>query len=336
TSLSASAGQSAVVARANEAAADNKINGVIHTFASADVQVGSWNTSTHIFIPNGTPSNAVKLKGKEVVPLMFGKLINKPSVTVRSTAIACAASRLPGFTGLSGFSMLNNTFIGSYNSASVTNPTHADHSGKASAGSNGLVTGGNNSVLSGDLILGPDGEHAGLDLVDGGNVITGPVLAPPAQAPWNPRANPGGISQAYSVGAPEGAGGGAGADVTLPGGTYWFTSLSVGSNLSFSGPATLYINGNVDLRGSIKAYQSVPANVKIFQIGADRTFGSTTTDGASLWAVVSAPTSALSSKNNFTFHGSGVFNSIDVKNNADFYLDEAIGSLAPASIALVQ
>ncbi|MEA2709510.1 MAG: hypothetical protein QOF78_2111 [Phycisphaerales bacterium] len=306
-------GKDAVLAKANQAAADNKVNGVTHTFLAADLQVGSWNTSTRVFTPNGSPSNAIKLTTKEVIPLMLGNVIRKPTVTVRSSAIAYGGQRLPGFTGLDGFDLENNAFIGSYKSATVKNPNHANRNGKSSVGSNGVISAGNNSVISGNLVLGPGGSNNGLSITDGGSVVAGTPVVAPAEAAWNPGINPNNISKTYSVSS----------NVTLPGGTYWFTSLTVTSSLTFSGPAIVYINGDFDLQGSIKAYQNVPSNLRIYQIG-HHTFGNIDANGAMVVAVVSAPKSSLISKNNFTFYGSGLFKNIDLKNNADLFVDEDV------------
>ncbi len=40
----------------------------------------------------------------------------------------------------------------------------------------------------------------------------------------------------------------------MPGGTYWFTSLTISNQLSFSGAATLIVNGDVNLSSSLYAY----------------------------------------------------------------------------------
>ena len=52
-------------------------------------------------------------------------------------------------------------------------------------------------------------------------------------------------------------------------------------------------------------------------------------------AYVIAPGANFAAKNNLVFRGSGFFNSIDVKNNADFFYDESLG-LAKNSVTVVQ
>ena len=63
-----------------------------------------------------------------------------------------------------------------------------------------------------------------------GSPLTGPVI--PA---WSPGTNPGSVPQSYTVTT----------QTTLPGGTYWFTSLTIRAQLSFSGPAVVYVNGQI-------------------------------------------------------------------------------------------
>ena len=120
-----------------------------------------------------------------------------------------------------------------------------------------------NGHLFGNVQLGTSGS------VDPGLQVTGStthyssLLAAPSMPAWSPGVNPGGIPQNYTVSS----------NTTLPGGTYWFTALNIDNNLTFSGPATVYINGNVRIDSDLTAYGNIPANLTIYQLGANRTFG---------------------------------------------------------------
>jgi hypothetical protein len=299
------------------------VNGLTHTFAAGDVQVGSWNEQTRVFTNNGTPRNAVRLSTVAVVPLMLGNVIQKPSVTVRATAVAKVAGR-GGMTSLNGFEFKNNGFVGSYDSSLTTTPTEASAGGNVSLATNGNIEFQNNGTINGDLLLGPGGS------VDGGWTITGTTtnqntaIVPPAEPAWAPAANPGSITNGdYTH-----TGG------TLLGGTYWFTSLTVNAPLTFSGPATVYINGNVTMDANnspITAYNSRPANLTIYQIGPDRTF--TAKNNTTITAVVIAPRTAFEAQNKIDFYGQFVFSSVLLKNTANFFFDE---SAAPRSASLVK
>ena len=310
------------IAKAIDAANDNTCDGTAVTLTSSDIVKGYYDTAAKTFTPNGTPTNAIKVTcdrvGANGIPMLFTGWLGVARANARTTVIAYAKpANLSGVTGLNSITMNNNAFIGSYNSAVTTNPTHANHNGNSGIGSNGAISAGSGGILSGNLILGPSGSNSGLTLTDGGTVINASTaLVPLGDPAWTPSGNPGGVPQNYSVGS----------NTTLTGGTYWFTSLSISSNLSFSGPATLYINGNVDLQGELTAYQSIPANLKIYQIGSNRTFGNSSANDITIYAVIMAPNSAFSAKNNLKFYGSSVFKTIDVKNNADIYYDESLGS----------
>ena len=136
---------------------------------------------------------------------------------------------------------------------------------------------------------------------------------------WSPTGNPGGLGLTMTGG-------------NLVGGTYWVTSINLASNLTFTG-ATIYVNGNININlRSITAYNGIPANLKIYQLGASRTF--TAGNNSSVKAVVTAPTSDFSSANGFDFYGMCFFNSIFCNNNAHWFYDENSGAVQ--QLAIVQ
>jgi hypothetical protein len=323
--LGVKSGKNTVLARANAAAADNLVDGVAPTFALADVQVGSWNSSTRVFTNEGKPYNAVKLTATQVIPLMLGGVVQKPNVTVRVTAIARAAS-LSGVMGLNGITFHNNAFVGSYDSSVTTTPTENGAGSNVTVYSNTIIEGKNNGTIKGDILSGPDGviiAHNWNVTGQQGELET-PITAPVVPA-WNPTSNPGSISNGNYVhpGGP------------LNGGTYWFDSLTLNGPLSFNGPATVHVNGNITINGNnsdITAYQSRPPNLKIYQLGQNRTF--TTNNNVTINAVVVAPDSAFVANNQLDFYGMVIVSSITLKNNARFFFDES--SAIEQTAALVQ
>ena len=120
----------------------------------------------------------------------------------------------------------------------------------------------------------------------------------------------------------------------LPGGTYRFNNLTIDlqSTLTFTGPASLYVRGDVILRngGSALAYRSIPANLRIYQDGSGVRFE--TFNNAVITAVVIAPGSAFIANNNFIFRGACLFDSITCWNNGEFYFDETAGEVAALSL----
>ena len=125
--------------------------------------------------------------------------------------------------------------------------------------------------------------------------VTEPFAAPESPA-WSPASNPGGISQNDTVGS----------STTLAGGTYYFTALTINATLQFSGPATLYVNGDIDLNGAIKPTSLKPAELTIYQIGS-HTFGDSKSNNMDIVAVIIAPDSDFVAKNSMSLRGSAIW-----------------------------
>ena len=310
---------SMVLAKANEAAADNKVDGEVPVFSAGDLVLGNWKTQTRVFTPAGRPQNALRITSLQTIPLLLGNAVNKPSVTVRAAATAHA---IPiGIVGLDGISFKNNTLFASYDSRVTTNPNPGLCNPNATLSSNGIVDGQNNAVVRGDIYYGPAGGVSYSGTLTGASQQLATTIASPTEPTWSPTGNPGGAPQAFVNNT---------MNAVLPGGTYWFTSFTVNQPMRFAGPATLYVNGNISLLANVLPHNEIPSNLTIHQIGASRTF----TAQNSLCARVIAPRTAFSSTNTFTFRGTCIFKTMLVMNNCNFYMDEA----APAvtGIAIVQ
>ncbi|HYO10887.1 MAG TPA: TadG family pilus assembly protein [Tepidisphaeraceae bacterium] len=311
-------GLAKALGRANEAAGGNYVNGVKAAFNASQIEVGYWNSSARTFTPVLRPHNAVRLVTSVTVPLVFGGIIGMPTCTVRASTVARC---LPiGIAGLNSIDFKNNTFIGSYDSSVTVTPTQVTAKNNGVLLSNGTIGGKNNGQMHGDIYVGPGGS------VETGWAITGAVgnlssaVPTPADPAWSPVGNPGGAGAACTGGS-------------LVGGTYWLTSVNLSSNLTFTGPATLYVNGDININGrSITAYQGIPSNLKIYQIGTNRTFSCG--NGSSVKACISAPGSDFSSANGFDFFGVCVFRTITCQNNARFFFDEDAGTVE--ALAIVQ
>ncbi|HEV7300913.1 MAG TPA: pilus assembly protein TadG-related protein [Tepidisphaeraceae bacterium] len=326
---SATAVQNAILA-----AADNTADGSSVVLTSADVMVGNWNTTTRVFTANGSPRNAVQVtarrtqaRGTAVKLTWTGTVPGAPSsVNVGATATAYAeGSVFKGFIGLSSFVAKNNSVGVSYRSSSNVDPNPGNASTRGMFGTNGVMDGKNNGKVFGDLYLGPAGSNDGISVTGSIRSMSSAIPEPVLPA-WNPGTNPNSIPQAYSAGTAQ-----------LAGGTYWFSSLRVTGALSFSGPTTLYVNGNVDLSGSLLAHNSIPSNLRIYVLGSGRTFGDDSSNDVEICAQVLAPGAALEAKNNMKFRGRGIFRSIETKNNAEYYYDEDDGPAGPSSsISLVK
>lgn len=312
-------------------AANNKCDGSGVVLDPVDIEFGTWTDATRTFtVLTGAAqndANAMRITARRIaarstaIPLVFARLIGRNTCDITAVAIAKATFGPGwGFTGLDSVTIKNNTWFVSYNSSVDPTPTLGTVYGNALVGSNGLIFAENNDFLWGNAQLGPSGS------VDPDLSVTGTTykyttpLAPPAMPGWSPGVNPGGIPQDYHVTS----------TTTLPGGTYWFTKLNVDSALSFSGPATVYVNGNVLIDSDLKAYNSIPSNLKIYQLGANRTFGDSKANNVDIWADIQAPGSDFLLNNKLTFYGTAIFETITTRNDSIFFVDEAAGMGAVA------
>ena len=319
-------GVSTAQSYAVDAANDNNADGTAVVIdPAADVEFLHWNKSDRTYVvlsgPARSTANALRVTASRTaangggVQLMFSRVLGKTSQDVRASSIAYIEQRRPsGIIGLSGITLNNNTFVASYNSAANTNPNASTASSSGSLGSNGTITGGSNNTVQGNVALGPSAPSPTGVTISGSTVRLGSPLTAPADPAWTPVTNPNGIPQNYT----------ASGSVTLPGGTYWFTSIAVRGSLRFSGPAVLNVNGPIMVSGSLQPLSQIPADLRINQLG-DNAFNDDDFNGMDIVADIVAPRADFFAKNNLTFRGRMIVDRIQVLNNADFYYDLNLG-----------
>lgn len=304
--------------RAIATAAQNEFGGSAFSLGSSEIEFVSWDnatqSSTVLSGANRSLANAIRVSATRTVSLTLARVIGRDTIDLTASSIAMIQDTPLGFVALESLKVKNNTFIGSYNSSSTTDPTQAGANSKAALTSNGDIEGKNNNVVKGNIVLGPNGTVDGF-IETGTTQRKAADIETPADPLWAPSGNPGGVPQNYT----------ASGTVTLPGGTYWFTSLTVNGTLSFSGSATIYLNGNADVNGNLHAANKIPANLLIYQIGANRAWGDSKNNNVDIIAAISSPGGTLTAKNNFDLRGSILFKHVEFKNNADIFLDEALG-----------
>lgn len=320
---------SAAQTNAENAARDNNADGTAVVLApSTDIEFGTFNDSTKTFTPltGGAQSSADAIRvttrrtaaSGNAVPLFFARVVGRTICDVRAQSVARYQPdpTYRGIVGLNGITMGTNTFVGSYNSGTTTAPTEATAASAGNLYSNGTISAASGSDLKGNVVLGPSAPNPVGFAITGTTTHTTSPLVASATAAWTPAPNPGGVPQNYT----------ASGNVTLTGGTYWFTSLTVNGTLSFSGPTTITVNGPIEVNGALRAYNLIPGNLKIYQIGS-YTFADSDNNGNNidLVADISAPSATFAAKNNLTFRGRMVAGSISVKNNSDVYYDSALG-----------
>lgn len=303
--------------KAQAVAAQNTCDGTAVTLLASDVETGTW--SNGAFTAGGSTPNAIRITARRIaargnaIELFFARVLGMRTCDVSASSIVRRTTGgMRGFTGLDGIEFKNNAFIGSYQSSVTTNPSPGSSTGNGELQSNATVKFKNNATVNGNVTLGPGGDvESNNNLTISGSTVTqSSAHTAPALPTWSPVANPNGVPQNYTVNS----------NTTLPGGTYWFTSLNISKRLTFSGPATVHVNGNIWTDDSIVTYQSKAANLTIYQHGSSRTFD--VDKDLTLVANVYAPGSDLTGNNKLHLHGSGVYKSILAKNNAEFFFDE--------------
>jgi Flp pilus assembly protein TadG len=312
--------QNAVVA---SAAANTADGASVVVDPNNDIDFGTWSNGTFTVLTGASQSSANAIRVRcahtaakgNAVNVIFGSLIGITSedVSAQSTATG-TPTMLAGFIGYAGITAKNNTTFGGYSSSVTTNPTTNSMDANMRVGSNSFITAKNNDEIDGDDILGPGATIDGFTVLGNPSNLSSPIPTPTMPA-WNPGTNPNSIPQNYTVGT----------TTTLPGGTYWFTSLTLNADLTFSGAAVVYVNGSISVYGTLAPTSGIPSDLTIYEYGSSTSFGDSGSNGMNITARVFAPNTDFTAKNNLFFAGTGVFNTITTKNNANFYYDEDQG-----------
>src|SRR5947207_929561 len=73
----------------------------------SSVEKGYWDASAGSFIPDGTPTNALRVIATRSVPLFFMQVLGRQSETVTATSVVRLAGKTPNFIGLAGITAKN-------------------------------------------------------------------------------------------------------------------------------------------------------------------------------------------------------------------------------------
>ena len=308
-------GSQQVRTRALAAASYNRTEGRSVALASDDVRIGKWDEAAGSFEPTSVSPNAVEVVIQRTeeqgnpVGLMFGGLFEQYSADVSVVAVArlTEGSTTPSFVGLESVEAKNNTLL---TFDSTQGPASgANLQGSAMLGSNGTIT--FNKPPQGDaavIVLGPDGSYSS----GSAKYLDTELSYPPTETPTVPSKGVLNVTQS----------------MVLPAGTHYYTSIVFSNNtdLSFAGPATLYVRDNIVFAqgNTITAANGIPSNLKIRIIGGASSYvGGANANNVDITAEVYAPDSDLTSKNNAYIRGSGIFRSMYAKNNLELYADRA-------------
>ena len=328
------------LSRANWVAAQNPVDGTTHTFPSADVEVGKWDTATRTFTPGGGSPNAVRVTGRRTaatgnpVPTAIAQSIGVNSVDVTVQSVALVRVSGYGVVGLNYIYMSGNS-SDSYWSQGATGGTMGEY---GSIASNGPI------VLQGSSSVHGDARPGIGKQVFGGHAVTGntaplesPLVYPNGDAGNYAYVNnnslvPSTFKQASSLKVSSNK------TLTLPGGNYYFNNIEIGGTISFTGPATIYCYGDFNMYGHAQTSGNLPGNLKL--VMCPDTSGNppgtvNIGSGASLYADIYAPQSDITLSGNGDIYGSVVGRSVSMTGTSTIHYDLALDP-ENGRIALVQ
>jgi hypothetical protein len=324
------------VAKAQAAAADNKVDGSTATVLSANVVPGNWTGST--FTANGTPRNAVRVTAERVKSKgtgMNGVLAQAlgwtmPDIT-GSTTVAITYQAPYQWAGLSSvdLSASNSSYkVTSYDSSNL--PAGEQ---KTVVKSNGTVTVSGQANVNADIGYGSNANIGGSATVTGTVAQNANALAFP---PGSQVANLSGVTPVYSATTDLTVN----TNQTLPGGTYVIKNCNVSNcTLNFTGPTTIVLTGNFNASTvSFNTYNNLPANLKIIAT-VPGTAINITNPTATLNADFYAPQSNFSYSSAAGYgalRGRGVFNTLNASGaGAQLWYDRALTASSLSKKAVI-
>lgn len=310
-------------------AAQNKVGGTAVALATTDVVVGYWNSTSQTFTAAGTPTNAFQVNGTltaakgNAVRLYWAPLFGQSTCDVRATAVATYKAAGYGMVGLNYIKMGGNS------SDSYWNTTGTTGGNDGSIASNGNITLGGSSSISGEAHPGIGKSVNNPNAVTGSTApLTSPLVYPNGSAGSYATTNNNGYApSAASAGISSGS---LNVDknktLILPAGNYYVKdfNVSAGGTLSFTGPATVYIYGNLTMGGNAETSGSLPTNLNIVMCpdASGNPPGSVSIGGGSaLYADIYAPQSALVMSGSGDLYGSVVALSIDMTGSSAVHYD---------------
>jgi Flp pilus assembly protein TadG len=296
-----------------------------------DVELIRWDESTRTYQPasSSVKPNAVKVaihrtnaRGN-AVNLPFARMIGWNTCDVHGAAIAMASPQRFAAVGLDFITMGGNS-TNAYRSNAI-NAAGNSFTAKGDIASNGDITLTGSTVVSGNAWAGVGKRVLGANHVTGTSSNVSSPLIYPAEDPGNAAT----VNDNYSM--PSTAirntvdiDLGNQNSVRAPGGTYYFRNLTMGagSELNFTGPATLYLTGNLSLGGHAITNGDLPKNLRIVLLSPGSKVS--LSGGTDLFADIYAPLSAITISGNGDIYGSIVGKSIAMSGEAGIHYDMSL------------
>jgi hypothetical protein len=327
--------------RAISLASRNKADGTSVTLdRTLDIEFGVWRRTTGTFtVLTGTAragANAVRVTPRRTsgrgnpISLSFAAVLNRTTMDVQASAVAMIRGGYStqghglGIVGINSISLNGTTTTDSYNATTGAYGAGTAHPG-GSIASNGSISLVGTVDINGDARPGPDvgdtlSVNSNSDISGWRAPLDAELLYPPATlGSYNntPIAASLDKTGSFNVSGKQ--------TVSIPGGTYYVQDLTLKSNqtISVQGPVKIYVNGNVDLTGSITVNQGLPANFEIVVLGS----GTVNLGGGSqLYAHVYAPLSDVTihgTQDSFGLFGTVIGKTLSILGNSAIHYDES-------------
>jgi Flp pilus assembly protein TadG len=318
--------------------------------SSEDIALGTWDDQTSTFTALSAAqqgiANAVQVTCRRTAArgnalgLFFGPLFGVNTQDVTATAVAKSTHIQCGpFVGITSVTISGGSYIDSYYSASGTYTA-------GSAGQQGTVCSNGPISLSGGLTVVHGDAHPGpghSDSMSGGSSVTGSTaaltipLVEPAVDPGNAATvndnnsiplTTQGKDPLDSKGNFNLSGGDS---VSMPPGTYYFTSLTLSgsSSMTITGMTIIYVAGKVNAGGgTITNTSQIPSNLQLYPM--DKTC--ILSGAAQMYAVVYGPTADITrSGGSSDFFGAMVGNSLTLSGGGGLHGDLSLSGVSGSS-----
>jgi hypothetical protein len=233
--------------------------------------------------------------------------------------------------GKTSVELIGNAWTDSYDSAvgSYNVSGNKGHKGDVSTDSiaNGAVSVGPGSTVDGQALVGAGGNPA-TGIVNQGT-ITGATGTEPSAFALPLSTIPPAVT---NLGALNISGN---STRTLPGGTYWFSSISVTGNarLVTTGPVKIYVTGSVDIGGNgVGTAGNLPPNFLLYGTvdpsnAANKCTSVSIHGNGNFYGAVYAPEASVVVAGNGVNYGALTGNTVRINGNGGFHYDEQLGNL---------
>jgi len=322
--------------RARQATTSNGVAGALVAESEVEVTLGSWNGDTLAFTPlsggETVEPNAVRVvANRDGQNLFFAHMIGAGSTNVGREAIGVlGGGACRGIWGLEGVTGNGDIYTDSYDS-------DAGAYGSSALYPNGDLCSNQDVSLAGSVEIHGDvmyGDGYELDIVGGAYDIWGVLddqsatMVPPDFDMDAAMLNNDNDSIGLTDDGKDPFNGEwdlklTGTDnLTLNGGTYYFTSASMAgqATITVTAPTEIFVSGDARFTGGgiINATQD-PANLTIYSTGDELTLAG----GAGFYGAVIAPDSEVTLTGDSDYYGVIIAGTLDINGNAGIHVDEA-------------